>query len=143
VEVFDVQLRREAVGPVLRVMIDRPAPPDGAPERIEDSIGIQDCQRVSQDISAVLDVEDAMEHRYVLEVSSPGLDRPLRGVADYRRFVGRLAKMVLSEPVDGQTHFKGRLRGTDGDAVLIDDEQGRAHRVPLGAVTRARLEVEF
>jgi ribosome maturation factor RimP len=143
VEVFDVQMRRESVGPVLRVMIDRPAPPDDTPERIEDGIGIQECQRVSVDLSAVLDVEDAMDRRYILEVSSPGLDRPLRGLADYRRFAGRLAKMILSEPVDGQTHFKGRLRGTDGDTVLIDDEQGRAQRVPLGSVTRARLEVEF
>jgi len=112
-------------------------------ERFEDSIGIQDCQRVSEDLCAVLDVEDAMDRRYVLEVSSPGLDRPLRGLPDYRRFAGRLAKIVVGEPVDGQTHFRGRLRGTDGDTVLIDDEQGREHRVPLSAVTRARLEVEF
>ncbi len=142
-EIFDVQMRRESIGPVLRVVIDRPAPPDGGPEPPEESIGIRDCQRFSEDISAVLDVEDVIAHRYTLEVSSPGLDRPLRHLADYRRFAGRAAKVVLSEPIDGQTHFEGRLRGTDGDTVLFEDEGGREHRIPLATITRGKLAVEF
>jgi ribosome maturation factor RimP len=128
---------------VLRIVIDRPGPADGSPQPVEDSVGIQDCQRISEDISAILDVEDVIDYRYTLEVSSPGLDRPLRGAADYRRFAGRAAKIVLREPVDGQAHFKGRLRGVEDDAVLLDDAQGRAHRIPLALVTRGRLEVEF
>src|SRR6478735_232839 len=94
-EVFDVQLRRESVGTVLRVVIDRPDP--GKPTRPdEDAVGIADCQRVSQDLSALLDVEEdqletaALGQAYTLEVSSPGLDRPLRHEGDYRRFQGRL-----------------------------------------------------
>ena len=114
-EVFDVQLRRESVGTVLRVIIDRPDP--GKPTRPdEDAVGIADCQRVSQDLSALLDVEEddletaAIGQAYTLEVSSPGLDRPLRHAADYRRFQGRLAKLVTTAPVNGQTAFAG-LKG--------------------------------
>lgn len=158
-EVFDVQLRRESAGTVLRVIIDRPEtgpsrlPPPATREearrRLEqESVGIADCQRVSHDLSAVLDVEEddletaAIGHAYTLEVSSPGLDRPLRHEADYRRFQGRLAKLVTSEPVDGQSAFAGRLAGVDGDMVLV--EEGRKiHRVPLARIKRARLEVEF
>jgi len=136
-------MRRESIGPVLRIVIDSPAPADGSPQPVDDSIGIQDCQRVSEDLSAILDVEDVIDHRYTLEVSSPGLDRSLRHAADYRRFAGRKAKIVLSEPVDGQMHFKGRLRGIEGDTLLMEDEQGHGHRVPLVLVTRGRLEVEF
>ena len=142
-EVFDVQMRRESIGPVLRVVIDRPAPADGSPEPADAGIGIQDCQRVSEDLSAVLDVEDVIDHRYTLEVSSPGLDRPLRRADDYRRFAGRAAKVVLAEPVDGQTHLKGRLRGIEDDTVRFEDAQGREHRIPLAQISRARLEVEF
>lgn len=142
-EIFDVQMRRESIGPVLRIVIDRPAPADGSAEPAGESIGIQDCQRVSVDVSAILDVEDVLDHRYTLEVSSPGLDRPLRDAADYRRFAGRRAKIVLHEPLDGQAHFKGRLRGVEGETVLLDDEQGRGHRIPLAHISRGRLEVEF
>lgn len=142
-EIFDVQMRRESIGPVLRVVIDRPAPPDGSPEPIEASIGIQECQRVSEDLSAVLDVEDVIAHRYTLEVSSPGLDRPLRGIDDYQRFRGRQAKIVLRDPIDGQMHLKGRLQGRDGDTVLLEDAEGRQRRVPFAEISRARLEVEF
>ena len=146
-EVFDVQLRREAVGLVLRVIIDRPDPGKPvAPE--EDAVGIEDCQRVSQDLSAILDVEeedlgaDALGQAYTLEVSSPGLDRPLRHEADYRRFNGRKAKLVTTEPVNGQSAFAGRLAGLDGGVVLL--EEGRkVHRVPLAQIKRARLDVEF
>jgi ribosome maturation factor RimP len=142
-EIFDVQMRRETIGPVLRIVIDSPPPADGSPQPVEDAVGIQDCQRISEDISAILDVEAVIDHRYTLEVSSPGLDRLLRHAGDYRRFAGRKAKVVLSEPVDGQMHYKGRLRGVENDAVLLDDEQGRPHRVRLELITRARLEVEF
>jgi ribosome maturation factor RimP len=146
-DVFDVQLRREAVGLVLRVIIDRPDP--GRPTLPgEDAVGIADCQRVSQDLSALLDVEEddlgttALGQAYTLEVSSPGLDRPLRHEADYRRFQGRLAKLVTSAPVNGQSAFAGRLAGVDGSVVLL--EEGRkVHRVPLAQIKRARLEVEF
>jgi ribosome maturation factor RimP len=139
-EVFDLSFRREAPGWVLRIMLDR----------ANGEVGIEDCQRISRDLSAWLDVEDAeigaaLGDSYTLEVSSPGLDRPLRlerGDADFRRFEGRLAKVVTKEPVDGQSAFAGRLAGVDGEFVLMVEGR-RTHRVPLGKISRARLEVEF
>jgi ribosome maturation factor RimP len=141
-EIFDVQLRREASGMVLRIQLDRPGPSATA----DDSVSIDDCARVSRDLSAVLDVEDLVATAYTLEVSSPGLDRPLRQADDYRRFVGRRAKIVIRQPVDGQTFFKGTLAGIEGGDVLdvlIDGDDGRRHRVPFVVITRANLEVEF
>jgi ribosome maturation factor RimP len=146
-EVFDVQFRREAVGLVLRVIIDRPDPGKPVPPD-QDAVGIGDCQRVSQDLSAILDVEeeelgaDALGQAYTLEVSSPGLDRPLRHEADYRRFSGRMAKLVTNAPVNGQSAFAGRLAGIDNGVVLLAEGR-KVHRVPLAQIKRARLDVEF
>src|SRR6266571_3967349 len=144
-EIFDVQFRREAPGMILRVRIDRPGPAASA----EESVSVEDCARVSRDLSAVLDVEDVVPTAYTLEVSSPGLDRPLRHADDYRRFAGRRAKIVMREAVDGQKSFKGRLGGFEADrdrgrdVVIIVSDDGRSHRVPIGVITRANLEVEF
>jgi ribosome maturation factor RimP len=138
-DIFDVQFRREAAGMVLRVLIDRPGPAATA----EESVSVDDCAHVSRDLSAMLDVEDIVPTAYTLEVSSPGLDRPLRRADDYRRFAGRRAKIVMREPVDGQTFFKGRLAGADGQTMLIDGDDGRRHQVPIAIITRANLEVEF
>src|SRR5882672_3146340 len=142
-EVFDVQFRREAPGMVLRVRIDRPGPASTE----EDSVSVHDCSNVSRDLSAIFDVEDIVPTAYTLEVSSPGLDRPLRGADDYRRFAGRRAKIVMREAVDGQKYFKGVLGGVEQDdtatVVIVDAEDGRRHRVPVGVITRANLEVEF
>jgi ribosome maturation factor RimP len=139
VEIFDVQYRREAGGMVLRVQIDRPGPAAAA----EECVSVDDCARVSRDLSAVLDVEEVIPAAYTLEVSSPGLDRPLRGADDYRRFAGRCAKLVVKPTVDGQGFFKGRLAGMDGSDVIVDGDDGRQHRVPIDFITRANLEVEF
>jgi ribosome maturation factor RimP len=138
-DIFDVQFRREAAGMVLRIQIDRPGPAATA----EDSVSVEDCAAVSRDLSAVLDVEDIVPTAYTLEVSSPGLDRPLRTADDFRRFAGRRAKLVMREAVDGQTFLKGRLGGVEGDRVIIDAEDRRRHQVPIGIITRANLEVEF
>ena len=143
-DVWDVQSRREAGGHIVRIFIDRPGPA-ATPE---DSVSIEDCEQVNREISTILDVEDPLPFAYTLEVSSPGLDRPLRGVDDYRRFSGRLAKVVVSEPIDKQKSFEGRLRGVeavagDGDVVLLEGPSGRTHRLPLRLITRGRLEVEF
>lgn len=137
--VWDVQSRREAVGHVIRVVIDRPGPA-ATPE---DSVSIQDCEQVNREISTILDVEDPLPFAYTLEVSSPGLTRPLRDAGDYGRFAGRLAKVVVSEAVDNQKAFEGRLRGVDSGDVLLEASNGRMHRLPMRLITRGRLEVEF
>ena len=144
-DIFDVQLRREPIGMVLRVVIDRRDA--GRVETPEESVGIEDCQRVSHDLSAILDVEDefgeeALGDKYTLEVSSPGLDRPLRHEADYRRFAGRLAKIVTTEPIERQTAFAGRIAGVEDGAVKLEEGR-RTHRVPLAKIKRANLDVEF
>jgi ribosome maturation factor RimP len=138
-EIFDIQFRREAGGMVLRVQIDRPGPAATA----EECVSVDDCARVSRDLSAMLDVDDVVPTAYTLEVSSPGLDRPLRTYDDYRRFAGRRAKIVTREPIDGQTFLRGTLAGVEDDAVVIDAEDHRRHRILLDAISRAQLEVEF
>ena len=111
-------------------------------------MGIEECQRVSQDLSALLDVEEeelgepALGQQYTLEVSSPGLDRPLRHEADYRRFQGRLAKLVTTEPLDGQSAFAGRIAGVESGVVVLEEGR-RTHRVPLAHIKRGNLAVEF
>jgi ribosome maturation factor RimP len=137
--IFDVTYRRERSGDVLRVVLDRPGP-CATPE---ESVSIADCEAVSHELSAILDVEDVLPRAYTLEVSSPGLDRPLKTADDYRRFAGRAAKIVTREPVERQTAFKGRLRGVEGDDVLFEKEGGKQVRLPLALISRARLDVEF
>jgi len=138
-EVWDIQSRRETTGHVVRVFIDRPGPA-ATPD---DSVSVEDCAEVNRELSTILDVEDPLPFAYTLEVSSPGLDRPLRNDGDYARFAGRLAKIVVSEAVNNQKAFEGRLRGVENDAVLLEAPNGRMHRLPLRLITRGRLEVEF
>ena len=138
-ELFDVTYGREGGRNVLRVVLDRPGPSATA----EESVSLEQCARVSEELSAVLDVEDVVPASYTLEVSSPGLDRPLRTRDDYERFAGRLAKVVTAEAVNRQTAFAGRLRGIDGEDVLFEAIGGMVHRLPLRLIKRARLDVEF
>jgi len=148
-EVADVEFRGGAGkgGRLLRVYIEKAGAAQGGntpDEMVRYGVTHSDCEAVSREMSTILDVEDVVPGgSYLLEVSSPGLDRPLRQLDDYRRFAGRRAKLVVRQPIDGQGFFKGRLGGVDGDVVLIDGDDGRQHRVPVGAISRANLEVEF
>jgi ribosome maturation factor RimP len=138
-DIFDVELKREGGQQVLRVIVDRPGPA-ATPE---DSVSIDDCARVAEDLGTLLDVEDVIPSGYTFEVSSPGLDRPLRTADDYRRFAGRWAKIVTSQPVERQTAFAGRVKGIEGDDVLFESEGKKLMKLPLRLISRARLEVEF
>ena len=151
-DVFDVQLRRESVGWLLRIVSDRPPSVTGENgETAGESVTLDDCQRVSTDVSVVLDVEFDFEHPYTLEVSSPGLDRPLRHLGDCRRFRGRLARFVMSEAVDGQQFICGRIAGVESGGEESQAAPGRVvvsvgrrvHRIPWALVRKARLEVEL
>ena len=142
-QIFDVILRRESTGWVLRVFLDRLGTDfDSSNNPTQESITLGDCQRVSRDLSAVLDTDFTFDYAYTLEVSSPGLDRPLRHLDDCRRFKGRLAKIVVDEAVDGLNHIAGRIDNVEEENVLIDTGRN-VHRIPWTAITRARLEVEF
>ncbi len=98
----------------LQIMADRP----------EGGIDVDDCGRISVAVSAVLDVEDPIEDQFTLEVSSPGIDRPLTRLKDFDVWEGYEAKIETSEMIDGRKRFKGKLAGTDGDDVLIEIEEG-------------------
>jgi len=140
---------------ILRVFIDRvptPAPvATGDGGELEASspypkISHSDCERVSQQLSVILDVEDLIPGPpYVLEVSSPGMDRALKKAADFERFKGRLAKIVTTELVQNQKAFEGRLKGfVEGKVVLeIEAKVPRVVDIPLEMIRKANLVVEF
>lgn len=132
-ELVDVELKRAAGGQLVRLFVDRPG-----------GIGLDDLQSVSEEVSAILDAEDPIDGHYTLEVSSPGLDRPLHGEGDYRRFVGRLAKLASYEPVEGRRHWIGRIVSCDDGIVTLELQQEKlSARVPLAKISHGRLEVEF
>ena len=101
--------------PLLQIMADRP----------EGGIDVDDCAAISTAVSATLDVDDPIEERYTLEISSPGIDRPLTRLKDFDIWEGYEARIETTEQIDGRKRFKGMLRGTEGDEVLIElEEQG-------------------
>lgn len=138
-DIFDVEMKREAGQQVLRVIVDWPGPAS----KPEESVSIEDCARVAQDLGTMLDVDDVIPGEYTFEVSSPGLDWPLRHAEDYRRFAGRWAKVVTSEPVQRQTAFSGRLKGIEGDDVLFESEGKKLMKLPIRLIKRAHLDLEF
>ena len=101
---------------ILQIMVDRP----------EGGIEVDECAQVSTAVSAVLDVEDPIEDNYILEVSSPGIDRPLTRLKDFDMWVEYEARLETTELIDGRRRFKGILQGTEGDEVLIEIEEGGA-----------------
>ena len=113
----------------LQVMIERL---DGLP------ITVDHCAEISHSVSALLDVADPIAGTYTLEISSPGIDRPLVRTEDYDRFVGCKARIELARPIDGRKRFHGRLLGTSGGAVRLATEAGDL-LLPLDAVVRAKL----
>lgn len=110
-----VRLRlKSGHAPLLQIMADRP---DGG-------IDVDDCAALSTAVSAVLDVEDPLSERYTLEVSSPGIDRPLTRLADFGQWQGHEAKLETAEPIEGRRRFRGVLAGIEGDEVLLEIEAG-------------------
>jgi ribosome maturation factor RimP len=137
----------------LRVYIDR-LPPANLSEAAEGQeaanpfpkISHADCERVSQQLSVILDVEELVPGPgYILEISSPGIDRALKTEADFQRFAGRLAKISTAEPIGEAKFFEGRLKGFSGGRVLMELKGKDARRVeiPLGLIRKANLVVEF
>ena len=115
---------------LLRIYIDKDA-----------GITLDDCSQVSGQVSAVLDVNDPISEAYVLEVSSPGVDRPLFEPADFQRFTGYCARIRLQMPVQGRRNFKGLLLGMAGDDVLIEQD-GEHCRLPYAAIDKAHIVAE-
>ena len=130
-DIVEVQFGREPSGWVLRLFIDKPEGGEGAVSHF-------DCERVSRDVSAALDVADRIPHAYQLEVSSPGLDRPLRRERAFARFVGQSARVRLVEGVEGRRNFSGTIRGVR-DGVLEIECDGRSHLLSIDDVAKANL----
>ena len=132
-ELVDVEIQKAGSGQVIRLFVDKPA-----------GIGLDDLQSVSVEVSAILDAEEPITSAYTLEVSSPGLDRPLKSEADYQRFVGRLAKLSSYDLVDGKRHWTGRIASCEDGIVTLtlEDRKAPAH-IPCAKIAHGRLEVEF
>jgi len=128
-ELVEVQFRQESGGWILRLFIDR-----------EGGVTVDDCASVSRQTSAYLEVEDCIDHAYSLEVSSPGLERPLKRKEDFIRFSGRKARVKLKDPVNGQRVFFGMLGPVSGNILLLDTD-GQQMEIALDAIQRARLSL--
>ena len=131
VELVDLEYQRESQGWVLRVYIDR-----------EGGITLEDCSELSGEVGAVLEVRDLIANPYTLEVSSPGLTRPLKKPDDYNKYKNRLVKIRTSEPIEGRINFKGTLQGLEGEKVYIQAE-GKILGIPFQGIAKANLEIEF
>lgn len=129
-ELVGIEYRPNPKNTLLRIYIDSPS-----------GVTVDDCGRVSHQVSGVLDVEDPIAGRYTLEVSSPGLDRPIYKSADYQRFAGERIKLRLQGALDGRRRISGILRGLRDDQVVVD-ENGIEITVPLSQIDKANLDLE-
>jgi ribosome maturation factor RimP len=130
-ELVDLEYQRESRGWVLRIYLDR-----------EGGITLDDCAGVSHEVGAVLEVKDVIPNAYVLEVSSPGLTRPLKKPEDFNRFQNRLVKIKLYKPLDGRRNFKGMLLGLEGETIRVEVDQ-QLFEIPLQSIAKANLEIDF
>ncbi len=131
-ELVDVELKGSPSNCLLRIFIHKPG-----------GIDHGDCQLISEQMSAILDVEDPFPGKYILEVSSPGLDRPLKNAADFRRCQGRRARITLREPLAGQLSFEGRLMGFEEGRVQVEVAGKEVLELDHENIARAKLLVEF
>ncbi|MFB3884308.1 MAG: ribosome maturation factor RimP [Thermodesulfobacteriota bacterium] len=130
-ELVEMEYRRESKGWVLRLYIDKP-----------EGISLDDCSRISQEVGRNLDVEDFISVPYTLEVSSPGLARPLKKEKDFLRYRDRIIKVKTVEPIENRRQFKGKLLGVSENRIEIEIE-GKVFHIPLSKVAKANLEVDW
>ena len=131
VDIVDVELSGSSRKPLIRIFIDK-----------ENGVTLDDCGKFSRALSALLDVEDPIPTAYVLEVSSPGLDRPLKVMRDFERSIGKLVRIVTRTKIDEQYVFTGRLTRVEGEHIILsfDDKE---MEIPFDQISRARLEIEL
>ncbi|MBI1921077.1 MAG: ribosome maturation factor RimP [Geobacter sp.] len=136
-ELVDLEYKPEGHGKVLRLYVDKPG-----------GVTLDDCSAVSRELSELLDVEDFIRDRYTLEVSSPGINRPLKSDADYRRYTGRLVKIRTFELLEDEAGnqrktFLGELLGMEEGVVTVRLSEGPLARIPVEKIAKANLEYEF
>ncbi len=130
-ELVDIEYVREQGGRVLRVYLDK-----------QGGVTVDDCADVSRELSVVLDAYDIVPHSYTLEVSSPGLRRPLVGREDYERFKGKKVKIRTTESVEQRKVFTGTLMGTSGEMIIVEVDN-RCYKLPFDFIGKANLEIDF
>ncbi|MCH8819116.1 MAG: ribosome maturation factor RimP [Acidobacteria bacterium] len=130
-ELVHVEYRSNITPPVLRIYIDKPG-----------GVNHQDCQRVSNQIGELLDEEDVIASSYILEVSSPGIERPLFKEEDYQRFVGQEIQLVTTEKIDDQKKFKGFIQAFS-QGILDLEVEGATRHIPVEKIRRANLVHRF
>jgi ribosome maturation factor RimP len=128
--VVDIEYRRESGGWILRLILDK-----------EGGVTLDDCTRVSQEVGRSLDVEDILQTSYTLEVSSPGLTRPLKSEKDFMKYLHRLVKVKTVDPIQNRRQFKGKLLGVSENEVEIEVER-EIFQIPLSNVAKANLEID-
>ncbi len=131
-ELVGVEFHPNSVNALVRVYIDK-----------ADGINLDDCMAVNEQVSGVLDVEDPIPNKYTLEVSSPGLDRPLFNLRDFQRFIGKPAKIRLSRPIERQRNFKGNIVAVQGDWITLETEDGKQAELDFNIIEVARLIPTF
>lgn len=131
-ELVEVEYAGSPRSGILRVFIDKQA-----------GVTLEDCEKVSRYLGQALDVEDPIPHHYTFEVSSPGLDRPLKRREDFLKSIGKKIKVKTRDLIENQKVFSGRLTGFNDDQAALLLESGREYRIPFEQIAQARLEVEF
>jgi ribosome maturation factor RimP len=116
----------------VRVYIDKP-----------EGVTIEDCSVVSREIEEVLDADDFIPSAYVLEVSSPGLERGLYSIEDFKKFTGKKAKIKTAQPINGQANYNGRIGGVEGEEIVFEDRTSGTVRIPFDFVDKANLKVDL
>jgi len=132
VELVHIEEKGTGKSRTLRVFIDKP-----------EGVSIEDCSTVSREFGDLLDAEDLIHTEYILEVSSPGLERELYSLKDFERFAGSLAKVKTHKPVNGQKNFRGKISKVEGEEIFFDDRTSGEVSFPYDAVAKANLEFDL
>ena len=130
-ELVEIEFRREATGWVLRLYIDK-----------EGGVTLHDCSHISQEVGRSLDVEDVIFSSYTLEVSSPGLNRPLKKEKDFIQYINSWIKLKTINPIRHRRNFKGKLLKVSGNLIEIETD-GEVHQIPLSNIAKANLEIDL
>ncbi len=131
-ELVDVEFKTESGRKILRVFIDKP-----------EGVNVDDLSKVSRELGTLLDVEDLIGERYSLEVSSPGLDRPLKKKKDFETYAGRKINLKTKEAVNGRKNFKVVIKEVSEDEVIVSDSEGTDWTIEFANIEKARLEIEI
>jgi len=130
-ELVDLEFQKEGIGNVLRLFIDKTG-----------GVTVEDCASISRELSTLMDINEILEEKYVLEVSSPGLRRPLKKIDDYKKYKGFLVLVKTNEPIESRKVFKGYLKDTNDEGIEIDIS-GSLHRISYNQIKKANLEIDF